>query len=44
MFVEAVCIPRCLILYTCGHKEVIGTPESNDLEGCPYTFGNIVYY
>ncbi|CAI9531646.1 unnamed protein product, partial [Staurois parvus] len=19
MFVEAVCMPRCLILYTCGH-------------------------
>jgi len=24
--------------------EVIGTPEFNDLEGCPNTFGNIVYY
>jgi len=23
--------------------EVIGTPEFNDLEGCPNTFGNIVY-
>jgi len=22
--------------------EVIGTPEFNDLEGCPITFGNIV--
>ena len=23
--------------------EVIGTPEFNDLVGCPNTFGNIVY-
>ncbi|CAI9562844.1 unnamed protein product, partial [Staurois parvus] len=23
--------------------EVIGTPESNYLEGCPNTFGNIMY-
>jgi len=23
--------------------EVIGTPEFNDLEGCPNSFGSIVY-
>jgi len=30
-------------VYTPVAMEVIGTPEFNDLEGCPNTFGNIVY-
>jgi len=42
MFVETVCMPKCLI-YTTVAMEVIGTPEFNDLEGCPNAFGNIVY-
>jgi len=29
--------------YTTVAMEVIGTPEFNDLEGCPNIFGNIVY-
>ncbi|CAI9566363.1 unnamed protein product, partial [Staurois parvus] len=43
MFVEAVCMPRGWIVYTCVHGgdwnteshdlEGIGTPESHDMEG-----------
>ncbi|CAI9556879.1 unnamed protein product, partial [Staurois parvus] len=42
MFAEAVCMPMCLI-FTPVAMEVIVTPESNDLERRPNTFGNIVY-
>lgn len=39
MFVETVCIPSCLILYTC--TEVIGTSQFNNFNRWVNTFDNI---
>ena len=42
MFVETVCMPRCLLLYTCGHRSDLKT-WFQLLDGWVNTFGTIVY-
>lgn len=42
MIVEVVCMPKCLLSYTCG-KIVIRVVKFSDLDRLVNAFGNVVY-